>query len=52
MSSPASPTCSCCSSTDDLHLVTAFLYGPDAQGRVLVYCPKCRGELAHMLGVP
>ena len=45
------PFCSRCGSRDDLHLVTAQMCGPDAPGRVLVYCANCRSELAHMLGV-
>ena len=45
------PHCSRCGSQDDLHLITAQMCGPDVPGRVLVYCPQCRGELAHMLGL-
>ena len=45
------PHCSRCGSLEDLHLVTVQMCGPDVPGRALVYCPKCRGELAPMLGV-
>jgi len=45
------PHCSRCGSQDKLHLITAQMCGPGFPGRVLVYCPKCRGELGHMLGV-
>ena len=43
--------CSRCGTTDDLHLIAALLAGPDLPGRVLVYCPTCRDEKAHLIDV-
>jgi hypothetical protein len=48
---PRRPRCSACGATEHLHLVTLLLFGNDAPGRLLVYCPSCRNKNASMLGV-
>lgn len=45
------PSCSNCNAPRRLHLVTCAGPGADEPGRLLVYCPSCRQDKAHMLDV-
>ena len=45
------PSCSSCGGADDLHLVTALIFGPSAPGRLFVYCGRCRDQKAAELDV-
>lgn len=46
-----SVTCSRCGNPRDLSLVT-MPYSPDVEvGRILVYCPNCRSDMAKLIGL-
>ena len=45
------PHCSSCGSREDLHLVTVLIWEPEVPGRILVYCPRCRENVADKVDV-
>lgn len=43
--------CSSCGETKDLYLVTKRFEDSSKEGRILLYCTKCREEKGHNLGI-
>lgn len=46
-----SRSCSNCAANDDLYLVTIGGPGSEANGRTLLYCPRCRVSNQHQIDI-